>query len=160
MKKTGMLPYLFFIAIIGAFVFAGFIQKDNGPEAAPDEITLRIQLDVKEDIGLLIIDADIDGTETSGGISNADRSMLKHNEILYWTFNKWDYDHPGDTTVLNLRFRIITEYCDPNYENSYPEDYTVLLEPLSADAEFGKSYSVMITGDKESGYQAVIEHDA
>ncbi len=67
------------------------------PKAAEDEIRLVIQLDLKEEIGLLILDNTLDGTETSGGISNTDRTMLKLDELLYWTISKEVYDNPADT---------------------------------------------------------------
>ena len=89
-----------------------------------------------------------------GGISNADKSDLKSNEVLYWSLHKQEYEYPAETVNLSVRFRVITEYCDPNYENNYPEEYTVLLDPISVKAEFGGTYNITITGDKENGYQA------
>ena len=58
---------------------------------------------------------------------------------------------------LSVRFRVITEYCDPNYENDYPEEYTVLLDPISFNADFRETYHITITGDKENGYQASLD---
>ncbi len=125
-------------------------------QAAEDEILLKIQLDVREDIGLLVIDCDIDGTKTSGGISSIDKSMLKRDELLYWTLSQKDYGNPGETVSLAVRFKVITEYCDPNYENIYPEELTMPLEEISWTADFGKNYDITITGDHDSGYQAVL----
>lgn len=51
-----------------------------------------------------------------------------------------------------MRFRIITEYTDPNFENIYPEEITVTTEPISWDAYFGKMYDISITGNKTDGY--------
>ena len=51
-----------------------------------------------------------------------------------------------------MRFRIITEYTDPNFENIYPEEITVRTEPISWDAYFGKMYDINITGNKTDGY--------
>lgn len=55
-----------------------------------------------------------------------------------------------------MQIRIITEYMDPNYENIYPEDITRYVDPVSWEAHFGESYFVTITGDKASGYKAVL----
>ena len=140
-----------------AVIMAGCIQSDNTVKAAEDEIMLVIQLDLKEDIGLLILDSSLDGAESSGGVSNADRSLLKHDEILYWSIDKEVYDDPADTVELSVRFRIVTEYCDPNYENDYPEEYMILLDPISFKADFGRDYHITITGDRNSGYQAVLD---
>ena len=118
---------------------SGCGEPDAFPQAAEDEIKLIIQLDVKEDIGLLILDNNLDGTETIGGISNADKSMLRHDDLLDWTLSKQDYGNPADSVNLSIRFRVITEYCEPNYESIYPEEYTVLLDPISFDADFGET---------------------
>ena len=55
-----------------------------------------------------------------------------------------------------MRFRIITEYANPNYENIYSEDITRYIDPISWDAHFGESYVVTITGDKTNRYEAVL----
>ncbi len=154
-KKTGFVLMLCIAALLTACL-SGCGLFDGPPKAAEDEIMLVIQLDLKEDIGLLILDNTLDGTETSGGISNADRSLLKHDELLYWTINKEVYEDPADTVDLSVRFRVITQYCDPNYENEYPEEATALLDAISFKAEFGKEYHITITGDKQSGYKAVL----
>ncbi len=147
------------VMIITAFLLVLHVSgcsMSGEVQAAEDEILLKIQLDVREDIGLLVIDCDIDGTKTSGGISSIDKTMLKRDELLYWTLSQEDYGNPGETVDLTLRFKVITEYCDPNYENIYPEELTMPLEEISWTADFGKNYDITITGDHDSGYQAVL----
>ena len=123
-----------------------------------DEIALRIQLDVREDFGLLVFDYEVDGKPRGGGISNADRSLIKHNEqlIQVWQRGREDLDTEADSVELKIRFRIITEYVDPNFENVYPEEISRYLEPVSLKAEFGKMYDLTITGDKDAGYKVVL----
>ena len=118
------------------------------------EINLRIQLDVGEDIGLFLIGSEFDGNQESGGCSNADRSMIKKDEMLYWSIDRRRCDNCPDSVLLKLDFSVVTEYCDPNYENTYPEEYVVPIEPLTFPASFGKSYRIRITGDKTIGYRA------
>lgn len=155
-KKRGFL-FLILLVMVLAVYLSGCRGSDATPQAAEDEIKMEIELDVKEDIGLLILDNKVDGTETSGGISNADRSKLKHDEALYWSLSKREYKVAANTVDLSVRFRVITEYCDPNYENQYPEEYTVFIDPISFQAEFGKVYHITITGDRESGYHATLD---
>lgn len=155
-KKTSFLFHVLLVMVL-AVCLSGCRESDVSPEAAEDEIKMEIQLDVKEDIGLLVLDNKVDGTETGGGISNADRSKLKHDEVLYWSLSKEEYKVASNAVNVSVRFRVITEYCDPNYENQYPEEYTVLLDPISFQAEFGKAYHITITGDRESGYQATLD---
>ena len=146
-----------FIAAMLAAVLSGCSLPgsllDGVPHAADDQIMLRIKLDLKEDIGLLVIDHDVDGEKGSGGISNADRSMVKRDEVLYWTFDKRYYESSGDAVDLTLRFTVVTEYCDPNYDNIYPDELTVPMEKISFDAHFGESYDLKITGDRTNGYR-------
>ena len=152
-KKTGILFFTLFVMVLIVCI-SGCSGSQDANKAAEDEIKLFIQLDLKEDIGLLIFDNNLDGVETSGGISNADKTTLKHDEVLYWTLSKQEYGNPAEIVNWSVRFRVITEYCDPNYENNYPEEYTVLLDPISVKAKFGGTYHITITGDKENGYQA------
>lgn len=44
----------------------------------------------------------------------------------------------------------------PNYENIYPEDITSYIDPISWEAQFGKSYYITVSGDKTSGYTAIL----
>ena len=155
-KRTGPL-FLVLLIMTLTVCMSGCSGSDAPPQATEDEIKLIIQLDVKEDIGLLILDNNLDGTETSGGISNADKSMRRHDDVLDWTLSKRDYGNPADSVNLSIRFRVITEYCEPNYQNIYPEEYTVLLDSVSFQANFGETYHITITGDKENGYQATLD---
>lgn len=129
------------------------------PKVSKDEIRLMIRLDAEEDIGLLIVDTDVNGIQASGGISNADRTELKCDELLDWTINRADYDMKEESVSLSVRFRVITEYCDPNYENVYPEEYTVYLEPVSSDVIFGNEYHMTVTGSEENGYHVTMDDE-
>ena len=60
-KKTSILFLVLLIMILTACM-SGCGVPDALPQAAEDEIKLIIQLDVKEDIGLLILDNNLDGT--------------------------------------------------------------------------------------------------
>ena len=124
---------------------------------ADDEIALHIQLDTEEDIGLLVYDYRAEGHEYSGGISNADGSLIKHDSDNIVVWNKEELNTFSDTFELSMQFRIITEYVTPNYENIYPDDITKYMEPISWDANFGESYFITITGDKTNGYKAILK---
>ena len=154
------------IAVLGVVLGLGFLlyQQTISDEYVPaeDEIALYIQLDTKEDIGLLVFDYSANGHEFSGGMSNADKSLIKHDELLIevWNreqllWNKEQLQYSADTVELSIQFRIITEYADPNYENIYPENLTKYLEKISFDAHFGEDYSFTIIGDNISGYELI-----
>ncbi|MBR6958121.1 MAG: hypothetical protein IKH73_06705, partial [Erysipelotrichaceae bacterium] len=87
-----------------------------------------------------------------------DGSLIKHDEQLFvvWNRNDEEMQITADSVDLWIRFRIITEYVTPNFENVYPEEITRYLEPLSWKAEFGRMYDITITGDKNNGYVAVL----
>lgn len=123
-----------------------------------NEIALRIQMDVKEDIGLLVFDYEVEGHQYGGGVSNADGSLIKHDDQI---INVWDRGDEGleissDTADMWIRFRIITESIAPNFENIYPEEITRYLEPLTFKIRFGEMYDITITGDRDNGYKAVL----
>lgn len=132
-----------------------FLSGDHSSEheVGTDEIALNIQLNTEEDFGLLVLDYSVDGREQSGGISNADKTELKHDEQLVWIWNREDLQCSADVINLTIRFRIITEYVDPNYENLYPDSLTRTLAPISFEARFGEAYSFVITGNSNNGYQ-------
>lgn len=140
-----------------AFALSGCAQP--GGEAyspAEEEIALQIQLDLDEDIGLLVIDYEAGSSSGSGGTSNADKSPIKRDALLYYSLEKRIFDDPSDVENLTLGFTVITEYVDPNYENVYPEEYTKPAGEITLHADFGEVYSITITGNRTDGYEAVL----
>jgi hypothetical protein len=150
---------LFFIipaVLLLALVLYGSGVLEGPPEASDDEILLKIRLDLGEDIGLLLIDHRVDGNEGCGGISNADKSMLKRGEVLYWSFERAP-DDASESAEVTVRFTVVTEYADPNFDNIYPEETMIPLEPVSFSARYGEIVSVRIEGDRAGGYRVAAE---
>ena len=139
---------------LGFLLYNQTISDEYVP--AGDEIALHMQLDTEEDVGLLVFDYCADDHEYSGGISNADRSLIKHDSDNIIVWKKGELNSSSDAVELSMRLRIITEYVEPNYENIYPEDITKYIDPISWEAHFGESYFVTITGDKANGYRAAL----
>ena len=123
---------------------------------ADDEIALHLKLDTEEDVGLLVYDYRAGSHEYSGGISNADGSLIQHDSDSIVVWNREELNLSSDSFELSMQLRIITEYVAPNYENVYPDDITKYMEPISWEAHFGESYCITITGDQTNGYQAVL----
>lgn len=123
---------------------------------ADDEIALHIQLEMKEDVGLLVYDYRANSHQYSGGTSNADKSLIKHDDNIVVVLNKQQLNSSSDAVELSMQFRIITEYVTPNYENIYSEDITRYADPISWEAQFGKSYYITVSGDKTNGYTAIL----
>lgn len=72
---------------------------------------------------ILIYDYCVNAHKYSGGMSNANRSLLKHNDKMIVVWNKQQLsNNAADTVTLSIQFQIITAYVDPNYENIYPEN--------------------------------------
>ena len=164
-KKRIVIAIAMIVVLVAVFGLGFLLYQQTIPDKyvpADDEIALYIQLDTKEDIGLLVFDYSVNGHEFSGGMSNADKSLLKHDELLIEVWNReqllWNEEqlqYSADTIELSIQFRIITEYADPNYENIYPENLTKYLEKISFEAHFGEVYSFTITGDNISGYELI-----
>lgn len=110
MKKI-VITVLAVVAVLAIAVIFAFHRTDQPSEINENEIALQIQLDLKEDVGLLIIDSDIDGQKESGGISNADKTMLKKDDLIYWSIDKQHYETVSDMVELLLNFTVITEYA-------------------------------------------------
>ena len=123
---------------------------------ADDEIALHLKLDTEEDVGLLVYDYRAGSHEYSGGISNANESLIRHDSDNSVVWNREELNLSSDPFELTMQLRIITEYVAPNYENVYPDDITKYMEPISWEAHFGESYCIPITGDQTNGYQAVL----
>ena len=153
-KKIGIAVAIAAILGLGLILYKQIIPGEYVPAA--DEIAVHIQLHTKEDIGLLVFDSCADGSEYSGGISNADGSLIQHDSDNIVVWNREELNLSSDTFELSMQFRIITEYVAPNYENVYPDDITKYMEPTSWEAYFGESYCITITGDQTNGYQAVL----
>ena len=135
-------------------VYNRFHGKNYVPAA--DEIALQIQVDTKEDIGLLVYDYQAGGRTYSGGISNADSSLIKHDSDNIVVWNREELNNISDPFELSMQFRVITEYVTPNFENIYPEDITKYAEPIAWEAGFGETYHITITGNRVDGYKAVL----
>lgn len=154
-KKSGIV--LIAIVIFGLGFILNQQMAADRDVPADDEIALHIQLDIDRDIGLLVFDYYADGQEHSGGVSNADRSLMKPNSDLIQVWNRQELNSSSDTVELSIQFRMITEYVEPNFENVYPEDITQYIDiPISFHAHFGEAYFITITGDQASGYKAVL----
>ena len=155
MKKTiGMAATAVIVLGLSLVIYNQIIPDEYVP--ADDEIALHLKLDTEEDVGLLVYDYRAGSHEYSGGISNADGSLIQHDSDNIVVWNREELNLSSDTFELSMQFRIITEYVAPNYENVYPDDITKYMEPISWEAHFGESYCITITGDQTNGYQAVL----
>ena len=153
-KAIGIIAVIVVVLGLSLVVYNQIIPNEY--VSADDEIALHIQLDTEEDVGLLVYDYCADGHEYSGGISNADGSLIKHDSDNIVVWNREELNNLPDTFELSMQFRIITEYVAPNYENVYPDDITKYMEPISWEAHFGESYFIAITGDKTNGYKVIL----
>lgn len=153
-KIIGIIAATVVVLGLGLVVYNQIIPKEYVP--ADNEIALHLQLDTEEDVGLLVYDYRADSHEYSGGMSNADGSLIKHDSDVIVVWNKEELNSLSDTFELSMQLRIITEYVAPNYENIYPDNITKYIEPISWEAHFGESYFITITGNKTNGYKAVL----
>ena len=155
MKKIiGIAAAVVIVLGLSLVIYNQIIPDEYVP--ADDEIALHLKLDTEEDVGLLVYDYRAGGHEYSGGISNADGSLIQHDSDNIVVWNREELNLSSDPFELTMQFRIITEYVAPNYENVYPDDITKYMEPISWEAHFGESYCITITGDQTNGYQAVL----
>ena len=76
-KVIGIIAAIVVVLGLSLVVYNQIIPNEYVPAA--DEIALHLQLDTEEDIGLLVYDYRADSHEYSGGISNADGSLIKHD---------------------------------------------------------------------------------
>lgn len=153
-KVIGIVTAIVIVLGLSLVAYSQITPDEYVPAA--DEIALHIQLDTEEDVGLLVYDYRTNSHEYSGGISNADKSLIKHDSDNIVVWNKEELNNLSDTFELLMQFRIITEYVAPNYENVYPDDITKHIEPISWEAHFGETYFITITGGKTNGYKAVL----
>lgn len=156
-KKIGITIAV--LLVLGASLMFYLQMTRDAYMPAEDEIALQIQFDIKEDIGLLVYDYCADGHAYSGGMSNADKSLIQHDSHMIIGWKKQELNSSSDAVELSIQFRIITEYVAPNYENIYPDAITRYMEPISWEARFGESYCIAITGDKTNGYKAALTAD-
>lgn len=155
MKKIiGMAAAAVIVLGLSLVIYNQIIPDEYVP--TDDEIALHLKLDTEEDVGLLVYDYRAGGHEYSGGISNADGSLIQHDSDNIVVWNREELNLSSDPFELTMQLRIITEYVAPNYENVYPDDITKYMEPISWEAHFGESYCITITGDQTNGYQVVL----
>lgn len=153
-QRIGIIAAMEVALGLSLVVYNRFHGKNYVPAA--DEIALQIQVDTKEDIGLLVYDYQAGGRTYSGGISNADGSLIKRDSENIVVLNREELNQSDDSFELSMQFRVITEYVTPNFENIYPEDITKYAEPIAWEAGFGETYHITITGNRVDGYKAVL----
>lgn len=153
-QRIGIIAAVAVALGLSLVVYNRFHGKNYVPAA--DEIALQIQVDTKEDIGLLVYDYQAGGRTYSGGISNADGSLIKHDSDNIVVWNREELNNISDPFELSMQFRVITEYVTPNFENIYPEDITKYAEPIAWEAGCGETYHITITGNRVDGYKAVL----
>ena len=153
-QRIGIIAAMAVALGLSLVVYNRFHGKNYVPAA--DEIALQIQVDTKEDIGLLVYDYQAGGRTYSGGISNADGSLIKRDSENIVVLNREELNQSDDSFELSMQFRVITEYVTPNFENIYPDDITKYAEPIAWEAGFGETYHITITGNRVDGYKAVL----
>ncbi|MBR0138389.1 MAG: hypothetical protein IJM15_08250 [Erysipelotrichaceae bacterium] len=149
------------LVLLAAVMFGLYVYGSKPYSVGEDEIALYIKMDVKEDVGLIVMDYSFDDYKYSGGIANADKSMIKHGTEIIYVWSRQEFEDRGDVfgdrVKIGITFRIITEYIDPNYENDYPEELTAYLDPIEFETDFGKAYNAIFTGDKVNGYSVKLQ---
>lgn len=149
---------IIFLIILLSIILYIIINKNNKveeTEPSDEEIFFHINLDVPKDFGLLLIEYETKGASGSGGVSNANKSLIKHNDKLTYSLSKQDFDNATDITDLTLTFKIVTEYVDPNCEDNYPASSIITLNPVQINAHYGNTYHITITSD-ENSYQSIL----
>ena len=110
MIRKGIIIFIAFLLVLSFALYRWYISYEFA--VADDEIALKIKLDIKEDIGLIIIDYDVNGSKGSGGISNADKTMIKHDELLIYTLSKSDFNNLTNIENLSIQLKIVTKYIE------------------------------------------------
>lgn len=149
---------IIFLIILLSIISCLIINKNNKVDetkTSDDEIILQINLDVSKDFGLLLIEYETKDASGSGGVSNANKSLIKHNDNLTYSLSKQDFNNASDITDLTLTFKIVTEYVEPNYEDNYLASLSFTLNPVQINAHYGNTYHITITSD-ENSYQAIL----
>lgn len=155
MIRKGIIIFIACLLVLSFALYRWYISYEFA--AFDDEIALQIKLDIKEDIGLIIIDYDVNGSKGSGGISNADKTMIKHDELLIYTLSKSDFNNLTNIENLSIQLKIVTKYVEPNYDNVYPDEYTIPIDTIYLKGNYGEVYFITISGDKRNGYEAVLK---
>src|SRR5699024_97213 len=137
-KVIGIVAAIVVVLGLSLVVYNQIIPNEYVP--ADDEIALHLQFDTEEDIGLLVYDYRVDSHEYSGGISNADGSLIKRDADNIVVLNKEELNNVADTFELSMQFRIITEYVV-----LAADDITKSIESIAWEPQFGAAYFITMT---------------
>ena len=94
-KIIGIIVAIVIVLGLSLVVYNQIIPDEYVP--TDDEIALHLQLDTEEDVGLLVYDYRADSYEYSGGISNADGSLIQHDSDNIVVWNREELNHPSDS---------------------------------------------------------------
>ena len=103
MKKKGIRIIAAIVIVLGLclIVYNQIISNEEEYMPTDDEIALHLQLDTKEDVGLLVYDYRAGSHEYSGGISNANGSLIKHDSDNIVILNKEDLNNIENTQMTS-----------------------------------------------------------
>ncbi|MCM1544518.1 MAG: hypothetical protein NC110_04380 [Ruminococcus sp.] len=125
------------------FGCAGGEEKPN-----PNAVTIGIRCDC-EDIYQVYYSTYIgDKSYGMGAVADQDHNKLTADRVYETVLTK-DYFDGGDVSKLVMDF-------SPYGENDTHEQGTT--NKVEINAEYGKSYVIVINGDKEHGFTAALEH--
>lgn len=107
--------------------------------------TLELYNDCKSDIYGYRVEYMLDGKPVGGTVgSNADESKLSKASALKMIFNETYFPKDSDLSTLQIEVSVL----DEEMRESEPSDV------ISLNAEYGKSYKVIVSGSFENGFSA------
>lgn len=137
-----------FLLAAGMITLTGCSNPMTGVQA--NEFRLNIDLDLEKPIFELDYHAAQDSGGVTGGMRNADYSLMDGHEDMIWDLTLSDLNLPEDTKQpvdVTFEFSVLPE--DP--QNNPPEEAGAVpvTPPLTLSVENGKEYNLKLTCTKE-----------
>ncbi|MCM1364849.1 MAG: hypothetical protein NC122_10105 [Faecalibacterium sp.] len=139
--------------IIGLFCALAVITTFFGcaaseEKADPNAVTIGIRCDC-EDIYQVYYSTYIgDKSYGIGSVADLDHNKMTANRVYETKLTK-EYFENGDVSKL------VMDFSPYGKDDTHEQGTTNKVE---INAEYGKSYVIVITGDKEQGFSAALEH--
>ncbi len=138
MKKLLACAFALFLAL-------GLCACGINSSAASDAFTLKIRCE-SPDIYSIFYTCYIDGqTRGHGGMSDLDGQALTDGTGLELNFSRSFFEEGDDIAGFSIDF-------SPYGKDDVSEITTTA--PLNIAAEYGKTYQIVFSGDRENGFQA------
>ncbi len=130
----------------------GFAAESEAPAAAEDEFIIGVRLETADEVCMLSCEYMLDGEPLGGGTVCCADMRTPLRGTVYESFEPEYFPEGAELDGFSIVFYVNNRFDDGSVTE---QDGAVMVEnEIFIPARYGENYTVVISGDRESGYRA------